>query len=49
MKNLNYKKVVFIVICVLGLASISSCRSTAGSCGLAETTNHQQVLQIDVT
>ena len=30
------KKVVFIVICIIGLISFSSCRSTSQSCGLAD-------------
>ncbi|WP_157662416.1 hypothetical protein [Polaribacter sp. SA4-10] len=30
------KKLVFIAICILGLLSFSSCRSTSKSCGLAD-------------
>tara|TARA_R110000787_G_scaffold259559_2_gene364854 strand:+ start:929 stop:1090 length:162 start_codon:yes stop_codon:yes gene_type:complete len=30
------KRFVFIAICVLGLLSFSSCRSTSNPCGLAE-------------
>jgi len=30
------KRFVFIAICVLGLLSLSSCRSTSNPCGLAE-------------
>ena len=30
------KRIVFIAICVLGLLSFSSCRSTSDPCGLAE-------------
>jgi|GEM_PF-1143086 hypothetical protein len=30
------KKVVFIVICILGFVSIAACRSTSKSCGLAD-------------
>ena len=29
------KRIVFIAICVLGLLSFSSCRSTSDPCGLA--------------
>ena len=32
------KKIVFIVICVLGIVSFASCRSTSSSCGLADNT-----------
>ncbi len=43
------KKVVFIAICILGLLSFSSCRSTSKSCGLAEnvTTIQTTLNQID--
>ncbi|MGB0879760.1 MAG: hypothetical protein ACPGTO_04255 [Polaribacter sp.] len=30
------KKILFIIICVIGLISFSSCRSTSKPCGLAE-------------
>ena len=48
------KKVVFIAICIVGLVSFSSCRSTSKSCGLAKNTkqtkqaqqNHQQVVVV---
>jgi len=36
------KKAVFIAICILGILSFSSCRSTAKSCGLAENINQTQ-------
>ncbi len=40
------KRIVFIVICVLGLFSFSSCRSTSKPCGLAEnSTNQTEQLQ----
>jgi hypothetical protein len=39
------KKVVFIAICTLGIMSITSCRSTSSSCGLAENTNTKQTQQ----
>jgi hypothetical protein len=32
------KKAISIVICILGILCISSCRSTGNSCGLAENT-----------
>lgn len=32
------KKVLVIVICVLGLVSLASCRSTSKPCGLSENT-----------
>lgn len=35
------KRNVFIAICVLGLLSFSSCRSTSDPCGLAENTTDQ--------
>ena len=35
------KKIVFIVICILGLLSFSACRSTSESCGLAENSTIQ--------
>ena len=44
------KKVVFIAICTLGIFSITSCRSTSASCGLADNTqtkqNFQQTTQV---
>ena len=43
------KKIVFIVICVLGLVSFSSCRSTSDPCGLAENaTKPTEQLQLPV-
>jgi len=36
------KKVVIIAICIIGMASLSSCRSTSKSCGLAENINLEQ-------
>ena len=32
------KKAISIVICILGILCISSCRSTGSSCGLADYT-----------
>jgi len=41
------KRIVFIAICVLGLFSFSSCRSTSDPCGLAEnSTNQTEQLQL---
>lgn len=37
------KKVVSIAICTLGIIILSSCRSTANRCGLAE--NQHQIQQ----
>ncbi|NVJ87828.1 MAG: hypothetical protein HWD82_00085 [Flavobacteriaceae bacterium] len=47
---MEIKKIVFIVICIIGLVSFSSCRSMSQSCGLADntTTNQTQVNQVDV-
>jgi hypothetical protein len=39
------KKIVFIAICTLGIMSITSCRSTSSSCGLAENTSTKQTQQ----
>jgi hypothetical protein len=39
------KKVVFIAICTIGILSISSCRSTSSSCGLADNTKAKQTQQ----
>lgn len=39
------KKIICIAVCILGLISLSSCRSTSSSCGLAsnsEITNNSQ-------
>jgi len=44
-KIIKMKKVVFIAICILGIVSISSCRSTSRNCGLAE--NNPTDQQID--
>ncbi|MDB0026582.1 MAG: hypothetical protein ACN4EF_07455 [Wenyingzhuangia sp.] len=30
------KKAISIVICILGILCVSSCRSTSNSCGLAD-------------
>ena len=30
------KRVVFIVVCILGIICFASCRSTSSSCGLAD-------------
>jgi hypothetical protein len=35
------KRIVYIAICVIGLISLSSCRSTSKRCGLAEKTTIQ--------
>ena len=35
------KRIVFIIICVVGLLSFSSCRSTSNPCGLAENLTKQ--------
>ncbi len=40
------KKIVCIAICVIGLACLSSCRSTSKSCGLATTLQHQDMQQL---
>lgn len=39
------KRLVFIVICIVGLVSFSSCRSTSKSCGLAKNTKQKQIQQ----
>jgi len=39
------KRIVFIAICILGIISITSCRSTSASCGLAENTITKQTQQ----
>ena len=36
------KKAVFIVICVLGIISLASCRSTSRNCGLADNVSSNQ-------
>ncbi len=38
------KKRVTLIICVLGILALSSCRSTSQSCGLAE--NSKEVTQV---
>lgn len=46
------KKVVFIVICIVGIVCFSSCRSTSKPCGLAENTPINQptaIQQINVS
>lgn len=40
------KRFVFIAICVLGLMSLSSCRSTSDPCGLADNTTTKQTKQL---
>ena len=37
-KQVPMKKTICIVICILGIFCMSSCRSTASSCGLADNT-----------
>lgn len=37
------RKAVFIAVCILGILSLSSCRSSAKSCGLAQNTNQTQI------
>ena len=39
------KKVVFIAICTFGILSITSCRSTSASCGLADNSKTKQTKQ----
>jgi hypothetical protein len=39
------KKAIYIAICILGILSTVSCRSTASKCGLAKNTNMQQTQQ----
>jgi len=39
------KKVVFIIICVLGIFCLSSCRSTSSPCGLADATTKQTTIE----
>ena len=39
------KKAISIVICILGILSISSCRSTGNSCGLAVNTSIETTTQ----
>jgi hypothetical protein len=48
------KKAVFIVVCILGIICLSSCRSTSQSCGLADhidnsTTIQTSLKQVDFT
>ncbi|SDS00338.1 hypothetical protein SAMN05216503_1658 [Polaribacter sp. KT25b] len=44
------KKAVFIVVCILGISCLSSCRSTSQSCGLADNETNQITLQqVDLT
>ncbi|MCG1036457.1 hypothetical protein [Polaribacter sargassicola] len=44
------KKVTFIAICILGIISFSSCRSTSNPCGLADntTTTQTTLKQVDL-
>jgi hypothetical protein len=37
------KRAVFIVVCVLGIISFASCRSTSSSCGLADNLEVEQL------
>ena len=39
------KRIVFIAICTFGILSVTSCRSTSSSCGLAKNTNTKQTQQ----
>ena len=42
------KKAISIVICILGILCVSSCRSTSSSCGLADnTTNGTSAQKMD--
>ena len=41
------KKAVFIVICVLGIISLASCRSTSRNCGLADNVPSDQTSNQD--
>jgi len=44
------KKTVFIIVCILGIFCLLSCRSTSQPCGLADTSiNNQTTLkQVDL-
>lgn len=44
------KKIVGIIVCVLGIFCLSSCRSTSQSCGLADssTSINQPIEQTNV-
>jgi hypothetical protein len=45
------KKVVFIVVCIIGILCFSSCRSTSKPCGLAnnDTINtHVDLIETDL-
>ena len=44
---MKMKKVVFIAICVLGLISLASCRSTSKNCGLADNLSTDQTSNQD--
>lgn len=35
------KRTVFIAICVIGILSLASCRSTSDPCGLADNSSNQ--------
>ena len=37
------KRAIFIVVCVLGIICFASCRSTSSSCGLADTSEVEQL------
>jgi hypothetical protein len=39
------KKTVWIAICIIGILSSTSCRSTSSSCGLAKNSNTKQTQQ----
>jgi hypothetical protein len=45
MKEESMKKIVFIVVFILGIICFSSCRSTSQSCGLADNITIQSTLQ----
>ena len=43
------KRFVFIAICIIGLLSFTSCRSTSNPCGLADnSTNQTNNVQFEV-
>ncbi|MDG1397507.1 MAG: hypothetical protein P8P88_03900 [Polaribacter sp.] len=39
------KKLIFIAICVIGIACLSSCRSTSTTCGLADNSTSETTEQ----
>lgn len=40
--SLTMKKIVFIAVCIVGLISFSSCRSTSKSCAYTKNTKKAQ-------